>query len=167
VNEAPSGGGRRDEERPIGLGRSRPAVPYRAVGGLAARASGARRPLTDMDVHAPFDLTADLLQEARPLVTWGRSIGWNLGYNPLEGRSPRATDRARRLLGRSPVFQRQGRGRWEKQRADLANATNVGIFGAEIEVVPKDALIRYRSPLGREVNLFDVGRMMEAAPGEG
>jgi hypothetical protein len=42
----------------------------------------------------------------------------------------------------------------------------VGIFGAEIEVMPKDALIRYRFSLGRGANLFDVGRTMEAEPGE-
>ena len=65
------------------------------------------------------------------------------------------------------MFNAGGRGRREKQRIDFATSTNVRVFGVESEVMPKDALIRYKTSLGREVGLIDVvGQMMEAAPGD-
>lgn len=41
-------------------------VSYQVVGGLAARAYGAHRPLLDIDIYVPFDRAASLLEEVRP-----------------------------------------------------------------------------------------------------
>ncbi len=46
-------------------------VPYQVVGGLPPGPYGAHRPPADIDVYAPLNRAASLLQEARPFVTWG------------------------------------------------------------------------------------------------
>ena len=43
-------------------------VLYQMVGGLAAEAYGAYRPVADIDIYVP--LATGLLQETRPFTTW-------------------------------------------------------------------------------------------------
>lgn len=50
---------------------NRHRVPYQVVGGLAARAYGARRDLLDIDMYVPSDEAVGLLEEVRPHVAWG------------------------------------------------------------------------------------------------
>ena len=50
----------------------RPNVPYQMVGGLAAEAYGAYRPVADIEIYVP--LATGRLQEIRPFPTWGRSV---------------------------------------------------------------------------------------------
>lgn len=81
-------------------------VPYQAVGGLAARAHGARRPLLDIDLYVPFNEAAGVLEEVRPFVVWGpeHHAGDEWDLTPKD-RLPRAADRARGFLDRPPLFQ--------------------------------------------------------------
>lgn len=44
-------------------------VPFEVVGGLAARAYGATRPLADMDLYIPGAHVATVLEAAEPFVT--------------------------------------------------------------------------------------------------
>ena len=47
-------------------------IPFQAVGGLAARAYGATRPLVDLDFYLPLGESCPvLLPEVSPYVTWG------------------------------------------------------------------------------------------------
>ena len=46
----------------------RHGVPYQVVGGLAARAHGAERPIVDIDLYVPFDLADAALEEIRSHV---------------------------------------------------------------------------------------------------
>jgi hypothetical protein len=62
-------------------------VPFQAVGGLAARAYGARRPLLDLDFYVPNARLADIAAEAAPHVVRApepyRDSSWNLVFMKL------------------------------------------------------------------------------------
>lgn len=66
----------------------RHGVPHQAVGGLAARAYGARRPLNDIDFYVPFNRAAGVLEEVRPFVVWGpehhAGDEWDLTYLKID-----------------------------------------------------------------------------------
>ncbi len=139
-------------------------VPHQVVGGLAAWAYGANRPLVDIDLYVPFDLATGLLREIRPFVTWGpeRYVDeiWDLTFLKLD------YDGQRIELGDSstdPRFFSTRNGRWERQYVDYANSTSARMLGVEIEIMPRDELIRYKSSLGREVDLMDISQMVGAS----
>lgn len=140
-------------------------VPYQVVGGLAARVYGAQRPLADINVYVPFDRAAGLLREIRPFVTWGPEHyvdeTWDVTFLKADYQGQRIE------LGDSSTTPRFFSARdsfWEKQRIDYASPTSARIFGVEVEVIPKDELIRYKASLGREVDLVDIDQMMGASP---
>jgi hypothetical protein len=116
-------------------------VAYQVVGGLAARAYGAHRPLVDIDFYVPFDKATALLEEVRPFITWGpehhTGDKWDLTYLKVEYRG---------------------------QRIEYEDSTSVCVFGVEVEVMPKDELIRYKRHLGREVDLIDIEQLTKNTP---
>lgn len=116
-------------------------VAYQVVGGLAARAYGAHRPLVDIDFYVPFDRATALLEEVRPFITWGpehhTGDRWDLTYLKIDYR-----------------------GQW----IEYEDSTSVCVFGVEVEVMPKDELIRYKRHLGREVDLTDIEQLTKNTP---
>jgi len=138
-------------------------VPYQVVGGLAARAYGAHRPLADIDLYVPLDRAAGLLQEIRPFVSWGPKHyvdeAWDISFLKADYYGQWVE------LGDSssvPRFYNKKGGRWETQWIDYANSASVSVFGVEIEAMPKCDLIRYKSSLGREVDMIDIKQMTDA-----
>ena len=67
---------------------NRHQVPYQIVGGLAAQAYGARRPLVDIDLYIPLDRAQAALEEMRPYQVRQPlphlSAAWDLVYLALE-----------------------------------------------------------------------------------
>jgi uncharacterized protein len=63
-------------------------VPYQIVGGLAAQAYGATRPLVDIDLYMPFEQSQAALAEMRPFLVRQPlphlSQSWDLVYLALE-----------------------------------------------------------------------------------
>lgn len=140
-------------------------VTHQVVGGLAAKAHGARRPLADIDLYVPFDRAEGLLEKVKPFFTWGpeRHAGgeWNLTFLKIDYRGQRIE------LGDSstaPCYFNRKVGRWEEQRIDYGSSVTVGVFGIEVEAMPKDELIRYKRHLGREVDLIDIEQLTSDAP---
>ena len=135
-------------------------VPYQVVGSLAAEA---HRPLADIDLYVPFGRATNRLQEIQPFVAWGPEHyvdeTWNLGFLKVD------YDGQRIEFGDSSTdlrFFGATDGRWERQHIDYANSTTARVLGAEIEVMPRDELIRYKSTLGREVGLPGIDQMTGA-----
>ena len=139
---------------------NRHRVPYQVVGGLAARAHGARRPVVDVDLYVPFDRATAALEEIRPHIYWGPEYylddHWDLTYLKANYAGQKIE------LGDSssnPRYFNAEAGRWEAQRVDYGRSVTIPIFGVEAKVMPKDELIRYKRHLGREVDLIDVEQL--------
>ena len=134
----------------------RHSVPYQVVGGLAARAYGATRPILDIDLYVPFDLAGAALEEIYPHVYWGPKYYvddcWDLTYLKADSRGQKVE------LGDSssePKFFDKGAGRWVLQRVDYGASVRVELFGVRAAVMPDEELVRYKLALGREVDLVD------------
>jgi hypothetical protein len=135
-------------------------VPYQVVGGLAARAHGARRPIVVVDLYVPFDRAANMLEEIRPHIYWGPEHyvddQWDLTFLKANFGGQKVE------LGDSsthPRYFNVEAGHWEAQRVAYESSVTIRVFGVEVEVMPKDELIRYKRRLGREVDLNDVEQL--------
>jgi hypothetical protein len=138
----------------------RHSVPYQVVGGLAARAYGATRPIFDVDLYVPFDRAKGALEEIQPHVLWGpehhAGEEWDLTFLKADFGGQRVE------LGDSSndtKFFDRGRGRWVAQRVDYGAGVRVELFGVRAWVMPREDLVRYKLLLGRGVDLDDVGQI--------
>lgn len=96
------------------------SVRYQVIGGLAAKAYGARRRLVDIDIYIPFDEADSLLKEIQPYVIWGpehyigdEEIPWDLTFLKIEygGHRIELADSSS-----EPKFYDRRRRCWEEQR---------------------------------------------------
>ena len=130
-------------------------IPYQVVGGLAAKAYGATRPLVDIDVYAPLDQAA--LEEMRPYIIREllphRSDSWDLVYMALDynGMYMEIGD-----TSTVPRFYNRRDQRWEDQIIDYASSHVMTLYGIEAAVMPKDELLRYKAMLDRDVDHQDI-----------
>lgn len=138
-------------------------VPFQLVGGLAARAYGATRPLADLDFYIPMKRFAELLPEISPNVIWGpehyRDANWDITFvkvsyagQPIElGDS----DEAR--------FFDRAAGVWRRQEIAFSRSVWRDVMGVRVPVIPHSELIAYKRQLGREVDRLDL-REIDTAP---
>ena len=133
------------------------------VGGLAARAHGASRPIVDVDLYVPFDRAGAVLEEIRPNVVWGpehhSGDEWDLTFLKADYGGQRVE------LGDSssdPRFFDRGRGRWVRQRVDYDAGVRVELFGVRAWVMPEEELVRYKRVLGRPVDLDDIAQIADS-----
>ena len=138
-------------------------IPFQAVGGLAARAYGATRPLVDLDFYVPTarlaeiadavraDPAATVLREPEPY----RDAAWDLRYLAVEYQGQRielgAADGARYFDRRAEV--------WRDAAIDWASSVPRAVLGHEIPVMPKEQLIAYKRALDREVDRLDLAEL--------
>ncbi len=132
-------------------------VPYQIVGGLAAQAYGARRPLVDIDLYIPLDQAQAALEEMEPFLVRKplphRSAAWDLIYLALE------TQGVLIEIGDSstnPRFFNRLDQRWEPQVIDYAASQTARLYGVEVAVMPREELLRYKAMLDREVDHIDI-----------
>jgi hypothetical protein len=138
----------------------RRGVPYQVVGGLAARAYGAERPIVDVDLYVPFDRAQGALEEIRPNVVWGpehhADEEWDLTFLKADFGGQRVE------LGDSssdPRFFDREEGRWVSQRVDYDTSARMELIGVPAWVMPEEELVRYKRVLGRPVDLEDVAQI--------
>lgn len=135
-------------------------VPYQVVGGLAAQAYGATRPLVDIDLYVPLEQAKLALEEMRPYLQREplphRSDSWDLIYLALQ------FEEVWIEIGDSssnPCFFNRVDQRWEPQVIDYTRSEHVKLYGVEVNVMPKDDLVRYKAMLDREVDHLDILEM--------
>ena len=138
----------------------RHGVPYQVVGGLAARAYGAVRPIVDVDLYMPFDQAEDALEEIRPYVVWGpehhAGDEWDLTFLKADFRGQRVE------LGDPssvPRFFDRSKGHWVPQRVDYDAGVRIDVLGVWAWVMPEEELVPYKLALGREVDFDDVDQI--------
>lgn len=141
-------------------------VPFQVVGGLAARAYGARRAIADLDFYVPtsqLDWVADL---AAPFVSRSPSHhkdeSWDLTFMKLSYRG-----RPIELGGADDAryFDRHA-GIWREAGIQFAVSVERTILGVLVPVMPLEQLIEYKRRLDREVDRQDIAEMAaENQPG--
>ena len=136
-------------------------VPYQVVGGLAAQASGATRPLVDIDLYIPLDRAQAVLEEMQPYIVRAplphRSDSWDLVYLALDYHGVYIE------IGDSvtnPRFYNRIDHRWEQQMIDYSASVITKLYGVDVAVMPKQVLIRYKTMLDRDVDHLDIQQMM-------
>jgi hypothetical protein len=145
------------------LGRH--GVPFQAVGGLAARAHGATRPLIDLDFYLPLrEVWPALLPEVDPHVTWGpehyRDSRWDITFvkltyaeQPIEfGDSSDA------------FFFDPGMQEWVRQTIIYDTSEWREVLGVRVPVMPRSELIEYKRRLNRPVDQQDLLELANAGP---
>lgn len=138
----------------------RHGVPYQVVGGLAARAHGAERPIVDVDLYVPFDQAEGALEEIRPQVVWGpehhAGDEWHLTFLKADfgGQRVELGDSSSR-----PSFFDRHRGCWVRQRVDYNAGVRTELLGVSAWVMPEEELVRYKRVLGRQVDLDDIAQI--------
>ena len=133
------------------------------MGGLAAKAYGARRPLVDIDMYVPFEKAAGVLAEIKPYITWGPAYSlddwWDLTYLKIDYHGQRIE------IGDSstnPRFYNRRDQRWEPQTIDFARSNMLTLSGVEVAVMPKDELLAYKAMLDREVDHLDIQQVTQS-----
>ena len=137
----------------------RAEVPFQAVGGLAARAYGARRPLVDLDFYVPTSRLVDVADVTAAYVTRFPSHhgdeNWDLTFMKLEyeGRPIElgGADGAR-------YFDRQA-GLWREAGIRFDASADTTIFGIRVPIMPLDQLLEYKRRLDRDVDRQDIAEI--------
>lgn len=139
-------------------------LSYQIVGGLAAKAYGAKRPLVDIDIYAPLENAQAALDEMKPYVIREllphHSESWNLFYMALDyhGMQIEIGD-----TSTNPRFYNRRDERWEDQPIHYTDSNIMTLYGVEVAVMPKDELLAYKAMLDRDVDHLDIQEIADAA----
>lgn len=134
-------------------------VPFQIVGGLAAKAYGATRPLHDIDMYIPMRCFPDVFPDVADYVIWGpehqKDEHWDLVYVKIEH------DGQRIEMGdadNTRIYDVKT-GNWIKQEIDFARSEMIEVYGVVVPVMPKQELIEYKTILSREVDDLDLSQI--------
>lgn len=140
-------------------------VPFQAVGGLAARAYGARRPLVDLDFYVPTRLLDNLAEAASMFVTRPPALhsdeSWHLIFMRLE-----VAGWPIELGGAEGAryFDRQS-ACWRPAQIDFDASVDMRLHGIAVPVMPVDQLVMYKQRLNRAVDQDDVAAILMGGRG--
>lgn len=139
---------------------NRHQVPYQLIGGVAARAYGARRPVVDIDLYIPMEKAQAAIDEMRPYLIREplphHSTFWDLTYLVLdyEGVYIEIGDSSS-----NPHIFNQRDQRWDPQVIDYSASHKAALFGIEVDVMPRSELASYKTKLDRKVDHVDLREM--------
>jgi len=134
----------------------RRAIPYQLVGGLAARAYGATRPIADIDLYIPATAVGAVLDAGADCVTRPpaahKDAHWDLAFMQLvyAGRKIEVG------IADDAKYRDARTGAWRDAAIDFESADVREVFGVRVPVMPRDQLVAYKRALGRDVDLADV-----------
>lgn len=141
------------------------AVPFQAVGGLAARAYGAHRPLQDLDFYVPTNRLGDVAEAAAAHVMRRpapyRDKDWDLVFMKLEYEGHEIE------LGGADggqYFDTRAR-RWRPADIDFSSSVEMSILGIRVPTMPLEQLLRYKSALDRDVDRQDIEQITASGSG--
>lgn len=132
------------------------AVDYQIVGGLAAIAYGSGRELADIDLYIPFSTSQALLEDIKPHIYWGpehqKDGHWDITYLKMnyEGQKIEIGDSDHAMI--FDTHQKQ----WVSQGIDYTRSQRRMVLGREVNVMPREQLIAYKTLLNREVDVQDI-----------
>lgn len=134
-------------------------IPFQIVGGLAAKAYGAKRTLFDIDIYVPEKYMDKVVSETKKYIVWGprhvKEKNWDLEYmkiiyagQRIEIGSPEKTK----------LFDK-GKRKWFQEKINFSKSEIKEVFGVKIPVMPKRQLILRKTRLGRKVDKIDLKQM--------
>jgi hypothetical protein len=131
-------------------------IPFQVVGGLAARAYGATRPLVDIDVYISATHVATVLAAAQPFVTrrpgHHRDEHWDLDFMRLEY----AGQPIEVGIADDAKYRDARQGRWHGAGVDFKASEYLEVLGVEVPVIPREQLLLYKRRLNRPVDRADI-----------
>ncbi len=134
-------------------------VPYQVVGGLAARAYGASRPLADIDLYVP-DAALDRIASAAAshltlLPSYHRTAQWDLTFMKVHHGGWQIE-----IAGADSARVRNHRaGAWDSANIRFDVGEMHEIEGIPLPVMPKSQLIEYKQGLDRDVDRQDLNEI--------
>lgn len=139
-------------------------IPFQAVGGLAAHAYGATRPIIDLDFYIPMQRYPEIEAELAPYLTRSpmhhRDEAWDLAFLQLVYAGQKielgGVEDAR-------YFDRTS-GAWMPQNIDFSRSVWAELFAVQVPVMPLVELITYKRRLGREVDCQDLAQIQIPRP---
>jgi hypothetical protein len=137
-------------------------VPFQAVGGLAARAYGATRPLVDLDFYVPTSRLVDVAALAGALVvrtpTPYADDHWDLTFMKIQ-----YGDWMIELGGADEAryFDQLARC-WREADIRFHRSVPRVMCGVSVPVMPLDQLVAYKRRLDRAVDQEDVAQLLIA-----
>jgi hypothetical protein len=135
------------------------SIPFQISGGFAARLYGSTRELADIDIGVPDDAFDILYPEVAPYITHGPEQylddEWDLKLMTLKYEN-QVID----IAGRDTIkiFDKSKK-EWIPAHRDLTISVDREVYGMMVPVIPKDALIAYKTKIDREVDRLDVAAM--------
>lgn len=140
-------------------------VSFQAIGGLAARAYGARRPLQDLDFYVPTALLADVANAVAPYVVRPPMLHhddwWDLTFMKLKYGGCKIE-----LAGAEDAryFDRAS-GHWRPAAIDFSISVERVVLSVSVPIIPFKQLVMYKQRLGRDVDHQDIEDMLSARSG--
>ena len=131
-------------------------IPFFIIGGLAAIAYGATRPLEDIDFDIPEEKFSLLKMEVKDFIIYGpdqfKDESWDLLLMTLQYHD--------QLIDFSGAFHTKIYNKithqWQAIPADFLTVKIKNIFGLEVPVIARDELLAYKKALARPVDLLDI-----------
>lgn len=137
-------------------------VPHQVVGGLAARAWGATRPLHDIDVYVTRRGLDRLLPDLEPWIV--RAPGphdgphWRLTFlKLLHHGTP-----VELAVADGACYRNAATAAWEDQAIDFDAGIRREVFGVTVPVISRERLLAYKRALDREVDRRDIAEIAAA-----
>ncbi|MGY0216569.1 hypothetical protein ACWJJH_04160 [Endozoicomonadaceae bacterium StTr2] len=133
-------------------------VPFAICGGLAAISYGSNRSLNDIDLFVPAQYFRQAVEAGRAYISkpaqhyCEASEGWDLEYVQFIYKGVKIE------IGNTAgmkIFDRRQQC-WVPLNVHFGELVPGRVFGVEIPVIPKQALIAYKSVLRRDVDLADI-----------
>jgi hypothetical protein len=134
-------------------------IPFLVSGGFAARLYGGARELADIDIDIPEDRFSEMLPDVSGHIKFGpaqyKDDNWDLFLMTLsyEGQD---IDLSGALEAK--IFDRS-KGNWISVKDDFSHPTAMDAYDIPVPVISKEALIKYKKMLGREIDMIDVEQL--------
>ena len=137
------------------------AIPYQVVGGVAARAHGATRPLVDIDSYVPDEDALRAVARAAAEHLTARPAHhldehWDLTFLKL-GRCGWTVEIA--AAATAKVWDRRHRV-WRPAAIEFDRSEEREVGGVMLRVMSRQQLIDYKEGLGREVDRLDLDELL-------
>jgi len=136
-------------------------ISYQVVGGMAAYIHGGKRPIADIDLYIRKVDADKLLNRveayiSKPLKRYVEGA-WDLEYFQLVYQQQKIE------IGLSPgakIWNKTSQ-QWVDQTIIFSDSVTGSYHNLAVSVMPKHALIHYKSILGREVDLIDIAEISD------